>query len=56
MKKGALIKFVDYGGILALVPLPEDPIAAMRGMLKGPHSLTGDLMAARQEDAAREDS
>lgn len=28
---GSVVEVVDYGGILAIVPVPENPIAAMHG-------------------------
>jgi hypothetical protein len=33
---------VDYGGVLALVPALDDPIAQAQGMLAGGPSLTGN--------------
>lgn len=25
LRRGALVRFVDYGGVLAIFPVPEDP-------------------------------
>ena len=47
---------VDYGNVLALVPLPSDPVEALHGMLKEGPSLTGDLLAERARERAREKS
>ena len=33
-----------------ITPLPDDPIAAMRGVLKGGKSLTKELLAERKKD------
>ncbi len=33
---GAQVQVVDYGGVLALVPLLEEPIEQVAGMLKEP--------------------
>ncbi len=46
---GTPVRFIDYGGVLAIVPASEDPIAAGYGLLRG-RNLTGRLL----EDHARE--
>lgn len=51
---GAQIRVVDYGGVLALVPLLENPIKQAAGMLKGPSSLTQALLNERAQELARE--
>jgi len=56
LKKGTRVQVVDYGNILALVPLPDDPVQALHGMLKGGPSLTADLLAERTRERAREES
>lgn len=53
---GTKVQIVDYGQGLAIVPLPEDPIAALRGMLAGPTSLTNDLLEERKQDKDKEDA
>jgi len=35
---------VDYGGVLTLVPLFQDPVRAGAGMLKGNGSFTGVIV------------
>jgi AbrB family looped-hinge helix DNA binding protein len=47
---GARVQIVDYGGVLAIVPAMEDPIAQARGILKGPKSLTALLIAEHQAE------
>ena len=42
--KGSRVQIVDCGHALALVPLPDDPVAALHGMLQGGPSLTDDLL------------
>lgn len=54
IKEGAQVQVVEYGDILALVPLPNDPVEALRGMLAGGASLTEDLLAERARERARE--
>lgn len=55
LHKGVKVQIVDYGGGLSIVPLPEDPIDALYGMLADGPSLTADLVAERQEELAREE-
>ena len=46
LKPGAIVQVVDYGGVLALVPVLADPIRQSAGMLSGPvDSLTDALLA-----------
>jgi AbrB family looped-hinge helix DNA binding protein len=35
LKPGTEVQIVDYGGVLAIVPVREDPIEASSGMLAG---------------------
>jgi hypothetical protein len=44
IKKGDKVKFIDYGGVVALIPVFDNPIEAMDGMLKGESSLTKVLL------------
>jgi len=41
------------GRVILIKPLPDDPIEASRGMLKGKKSLTKALLNDRQEGAKR---
>ena len=54
LKQGMRVKIVDYGDLLALVPLPDDPVEALHGMLEGGPSMTADLLAERARERARE--
>lgn len=52
--KGTRISIEEgQGRVILLKPLPEDPIAASRGMLKGKKSLTRALLKDRREEAKR---
>ena len=53
LRKGDRVLFVDYGGVIALVPASGDPVRESRGFLKGGPSLTEALLVARQQDARR---
>jgi AbrB family looped-hinge helix DNA binding protein len=54
LNPGAQIRVVDYGGVLALVPLLENPIQEAVGMLRGSSSLTQALLDERAQEIARE--
>lgn len=54
LKKGARVQVVEYGDVLALVPLPGDPVGALDGMLEGGPPLTGELLAEREREKAKE--
>ncbi len=53
LRKGDKVLFVDYGGIIALVPASSNPIRESRGLLKGGPSLTEALLVAKKQDARR---
>ena len=40
---------------LTIVPLPDDPVKALHGMLMDGPSLTGDLLEERMRDRARDE-
>ena len=47
---------VDYGNLLALEPLPGEPVKALHGMLAAGPSPTDDLLAERgRERSQRKD-
>ena len=50
---GKTVHFVDYGGVLALVPAFSDPVQAGRGLLRGERSLTQALLAEHAQEVAR---
>jgi AbrB family looped-hinge helix DNA binding protein len=54
LKKGSRVQVVDYGQMLAIVPLPDDPIEALHGMLKDGPSLTNDLLAEHAQERTKE--
>jgi AbrB family looped-hinge helix DNA binding protein len=55
LRKGSRVQVLDYGEILAIVPLPDDPIEALHGMFEGGPSLTRELLAERERERAREE-
>ncbi len=54
LKKGDRVHFVDYGGVVAIVPVSREPLREAAGMLKGDGSLTEALLRYRQEDVRRD--
>jgi AbrB family looped-hinge helix DNA binding protein len=54
LKPGSQVQIVDYGGVLALVPLLTDPVDAAHGMLAGGSSLTEALLRERVNERERE--
>ncbi len=54
-KAGDRVKVVDYGGVVSLVPLMENPVEEGMGALKAPgRSLVKSLQVARAEERRRE--
>jgi len=47
LRPGTYLQIVDDGHTLTLVPLPDDPVQALHGMLAGEASLTADLLEER---------
>lgn len=55
LTKGTRMQVVDYGDTLTLVPLPDNPVKALHGMLKEGPSLTADLLAERKREQTQEE-
>lgn len=55
LKKGSQVQIVEYDRVLALVPLPDDPVEALHGLLAEGPSLTEDLLAERARERDREE-
>ncbi len=51
---GTSVGVVDYGGVLALVPLLDNPVQQGYGLLKGDPSLTRILLAEHAQELTRE--
>jgi len=54
LKKGVRVQVVEYGDVLALVPLPGDPVDVLDGMLEGGPPLTGELLVEREREKTKE--
>jgi AbrB family looped-hinge helix DNA binding protein len=54
IQKGTRVAIMEgEGRVILIKPLPDDPIEASRGMLKGKTSLTKALLKDRLEEAKR---
>ena len=54
IKKGSRVSIYEgEGNIIIIKPLPDDPIAASKGMLKGKTSIIKALKRDREEEARR---
>lgn len=53
---GTEVQVVDYGGVLSIVPVKDDPVRQAEGMLKGRTSLTRALLRERAKERKREGS
>jgi AbrB family looped-hinge helix DNA binding protein len=51
---GTEVTIVDYGGVLAIVPVPKNPIKDGYGLLKGGKSLTAELKKDREREKRRD--
>lgn len=53
LKKGSIVRFVDYGGVLSIVPVPRNPVKEAFGMFRGLR-LTQRLLEERKRDKEME--
>jgi AbrB family looped-hinge helix DNA binding protein len=53
LKKGDKVHIIDYGGVISIVPVSDNPINDSEGMLKSKRSLTKELLKSRRQDAKR---
>ena len=50
---GTKVAVVDYGGVMSLVPVADDPIAASAGTLRDGSSLTRAVVAEHKAEVYR---
>ncbi len=55
IQEGDRLGIVEYGSHVSLVPVPDDPIAFMRGALKGTGLTTDDFVAERRAERVAEE-
>ena len=53
LKNGDKVHFVDYGGVVAIVPVARNPLREAAGMLKGNASLVQSQLKSRKEDTGK---
>ena len=54
LEPGDEVEMVDYGGVIALVPVPKDPVRQGYGIIKDGPSLTQALLEERKLEQERE--
>ena len=54
LEPGSEVDLVDYGGVIALVPVLKDPVRQGFGILKDGPSLTQALLDERAQELERE--
>ncbi|MBA4380143.1 MAG: AbrB family transcriptional regulator [Anaerolinea sp.] len=54
LKPGANLHVVDYGGVLAIVPVFRDPVKNGAGLLKRDDSLTQAIVEEHRRERERE--
>jgi AbrB family looped-hinge helix DNA binding protein len=54
LRPGTRVQVVDYGGVISLHPVLNDPIKQARGSLKGGPSLTAALLREHAKERERE--
>ncbi len=54
IKPGSKLQFVDYGGVMSLIPGFEDPVHEGAGMLKGGPSLTEAIVEEHRKELEHE--
>jgi AbrB family looped-hinge helix DNA binding protein len=57
-KPGTRVQFIDYGGVLSIVPAPQDPITEGLGALRrfgGKESWTQTLLSERAAEREQEE-
>ncbi len=55
LRLGSKVQIVDYGDGMGIIPLPEDPTAALRGIFADSPSLSDDLLRDRKRNREKED-
>ena len=58
IESGMTVKIIEANGGIRIIPLPKDPVAAARGLLKRAksRSLTEMLLEERRQDLQKEQS
>lgn len=54
LEPGTNVQVVDYGGVLSIIPVDDDPIKTGAGMLKGSDSLSEAIVEEHRQERERE--
>ena len=54
LRPGTRVQVVDYGGVITVHPVANDPIKQARGSLKGGPSLTAALLREHAKERKRD--
>jgi AbrB family looped-hinge helix DNA binding protein len=54
LRPGTQVQVVDYGGVVALVPVLKNPVRQAAGMLKGNSSLTQAIVDEHAQELTHE--
>ncbi len=54
LTSGAQLRAVDYGGVLSLIPVMDDPIEQAAGLLKSSKSMMQTLLNEHIQEVAHE--
>ena len=54
LKPGTLVEVRHTNGYIEIIPLPKDPIKALRGTLKGHQSLASQLVKDHRLEVAKD--
>ena len=55
LSKGKKVHFVDYGGLISLIPAHDHPIEQTMGMLRDGSSMAQELLQDRKQELQREE-
>ncbi len=55
LEPGTKVRIVDYGGVLSIIRILDDPINQMMGFLSGGPSLTQELVEEHRREVAADE-
>jgi AbrB family looped-hinge helix DNA binding protein len=55
LKSGSKVTFAEVEGGIQIIPIPDDPIAALTGMFKDAPELLQDLLDERRKETERDE-
>lgn len=55
LNKGTRVHIIDYGGVICVVPVADNPIEVSHGMFRGTRPASEELRKGRREDLESEE-